>query len=88
MTINTIRKSIFLNFTSDQVWHWLTAPEKLGQWFHKPRAALTAGAPTEMFGTTSGDKLMRGTVKTARPPAYLEYTFTINPMGDAVSLVK
>jgi len=88
MTNNTIRKSIFLNATPDLVWQWLTDPDKLGQWFHKPRAALTAGAPLELFGAESGDKLVWGTVQTARPPEYLEYTFTIKPMGDAVSLVK
>lgn len=88
MTDTTIRKSIFLNATPDQVWQWLTDPEKLGQWFHKPSAPLTEGTPLEMFGAESGDKLMWGTVQVARPPEYLEYTFTIKPMGEAVSLVK
>jgi len=88
MTDNTIRKSIFLNTTPDQVWHWLTDPDKLGQWFHKPSGPLVAGEPLEMFGTTSGDKLIWGKVQEARAPEYLEYTFTIKPMGEAVSLVK
>ncbi len=88
MTDNTIRKSIFLNAAPDKVWQWLTDPEKLGQWFHKPSAPLTADAPLEMFGADSGDKLMWGKVQAARAPEYLEYTFTIKPMGEAVSLVK
>ena len=34
------------------------------------------------------DKLIWGKVQVLRPPEYLEYTFTIKPMGEAVSLVK
>lgn len=30
----------------------------------------------------------RGKVQEARAPEYLEYTFTIKPMGEAISLVK
>jgi len=41
-----------------------------------------------MFGTDSGKKLMWGTVLVAEPYSRLEYTFTINPMGDQVSTVK
>ena len=41
-----------------------------------------------MFGRESGDLLIWGEVKAARPPEYLEYSFTVKPMGDAVSLVK
>jgi len=88
MTDNTIRKSIYLNATPEHVWQWLTEPEKLGQWFHKPTAPLVADEALEMFGAESGDKMIWGKVQVARPPEYLEYTFTIKPMGDAVSLVK
>ena len=88
MSDNTIRKSIFLDATPDQVWEWLTQPEKLGQWFHKPPAPLVEGQPMELCGAESGDPLIWGKVQVARPPEYLEYTFTIKPMGDASSLVK
>lgn len=88
MTDTTIQKSIFLNATPDQVWAYLTDPEKLGLWFHKPQTPLTQGGTLEMFGTESGDKLIWGTVNVARAPEYLEYSFTVKPMGDAVSLVK
>ena len=88
MTDNTIRKSIYLNATPDQVWPFLTDPDKLGLWFHKPKVALTTGAPLEMCGTDSGDLLIWGKVQVARAPEYLEYTFTIKPMGEATSLVK
>jgi len=88
MTDTVIRKSIFLKATPDQVWPYLTEPEKLAIWFHKPPETLTEGAEFAMYGTTSGDKLISGLVTRADPPSRLEYTFTVKPMGDAVSTVK
>mgnify|MGYP000188648016 CR=1 FL=1 len=88
MNQRTINKSIYLKASKAQVWAFLTDPEKLGLWFHKPTVPLTKGQPLEMFGTTSGDKLIWGDVIQADPHDYLEYTFTVKPMGDAVSTVK
>lgn len=88
MTDPVLRKTIFLKAPRADVWAFLTEPEKLAQWFHAPKTTLTAGTKLEMFGTTSGDLLIWGEVKTARAPEYLEHTFTVKPMGDAVSLVK
>jgi uncharacterized protein YndB with AHSA1/START domain len=88
MTTNILRKSIYVKATKEQVWAYLTDPDKLAIWFHKPKEPLAEGATYAMFGTTSGDKLMWGNVISARPYDYLEYTFTITPMGDAVSTVK
>lgn len=88
MTNTVIEKSIFLRATPDEVWAFLTEPEKLKTWFHAPKAPLTAGGAFEMFGTTSGEKLIWGKVLTAQPPDLLEYTFTVGPMGDAVSTVR
>lgn len=85
---NTLQKSIYLKATKAQVWAFLTDPDKLAQWFHKPKSPLVQGDAFAMFGTTSGDKLMWGDVITATPHDYLEYTFAITPMGDAVSTVK
>lgn len=87
MTDKTIRKSIYLKATPAQVWAYLTEPEKLAIWFHKPDKALVEGSYA-MYGTESGDKLMWGDVQIAEPFTRLEYTFTITPMGDAVSTVK
>jgi uncharacterized protein YndB with AHSA1/START domain len=87
MTDNTIHKSIYLKATPAQVWAYLTEPEKLAIWFHKPKKTLVEGAYA-MYGTESGDKLMWGDVQLAEPFTRLEYTFTIAPMGDAVSTVK
>lgn len=88
MTDTTIRKAIYLQASREVVWDYLTQPDKLAIWFHAPKTPLKQGKPLEMFGTESGDKLIWGEVKTARAPEYLEYSFTVKPMGDAVSTVK
>lgn len=88
MTKPVLQKTIFLKASRSDVWAFLTEPDKLAQWFHAPKQGLTQGDKLEMFGTTSGELLIWGDVTVARPPEYLEYTFTVKPMGDAVSLVK
>lgn len=85
---NTLNKTIYLKASKEQVWDYLTDPDKLAIWFHKPKEKLTEGAEYAMFGVESGDKLMWGNVIKAQPHDHLEYTFTIGPMGDAVSTVK
>ena len=85
---NTLNKTIYLKASKADVWAFLTDPEKLAMWFHKPKVALAQGDAYAMYGTTSGDKLMWGDVVAANPHDYLEYTFTIAPMGDATSTVK
>lgn len=88
MTDTTIRKSIYLNASKEQVWAYLTEPEKLALWFHKPKTPLAKGQEYIMYGTESGNKLIWGKVTKFNPFDALEYTFTIAPMGDAVSTVK
>ncbi len=88
MTDAVLQKTIFLRATPEVVWDYLTEPDRLAEWFHKPERPLVSGQKLEMFGTTSGDLLIWGEVREARRPKYLEYTFTIKPMGDAVSVVK
>lgn len=84
----TLNKSIYLKAKPAVVWDYLTQPDKLALWFHAPKEPLQDGAALAMYGSDSGDKLIWGEVRVARKPEYLEYTFTIKPMGDAVSLVK
>ena len=88
MTDTTLRKSIYLKAAPEKVWDYLTEPDKLVHWFHPPKTPLAEGQPLEMFGAESGDKLIWGDVRVARKPSYLEYSFTVKPMGDAVSIVK
>lgn len=88
MTNAVLQKTIFLRANPETVWDYLTQPDKLAEWFHKPERPLAAGQKLEMFGTTSGDLLIWGDVRVAQAPEYLEYSFTIKPLGEAVSVVK
>lgn len=83
----TLQKTIFLKADKPTVWGYLTEPDKLALWFHKPTKPLTSGEAYEMSGTETGKKLMWGDVLEADPHDRLAYTFTIAPMGDAVSTV-
>jgi uncharacterized protein YndB with AHSA1/START domain len=83
----TLQKTIYLKADKPTVWGYLTDPDKLAIWFHKPAKTLQAGERYEMFGTDSGKKLMWGEVLAADPYDHLSYSFTIGPMGDAVSTV-
>ncbi|AUQ60851.1 hypothetical protein PhaeoP30_03992 (plasmid) [Phaeobacter inhibens] len=87
MTDTILRKSIYIRAAPAQVWAYLTEPEKLEIWFHKPKTPLVEG-PYEMFGTESGKRLMWGEVHLAEPYTRLEYSFTIAPMGDQTSTVS
>ncbi|MEE9375836.1 MAG: SRPBCC domain-containing protein [Rhizobiaceae bacterium] len=88
MTDTILRKSIYLNASKEQVWEYLTDPDKLAIWFHKPKAPLKGGEDYAMYGAESGDKLMWGEVLKSNPFDELEYTFTIAPMGGATSTVN
>ena len=88
MTDTVIRKSIFLKASKEQVWAYLTDPDKLAIWFHKPASPLTEGEDYAMCGTDSGDTPMWGTVLKSKPFEALGYSFTIKPMGKATSTVK
>ncbi|WP_223422017.1 SRPBCC family protein [Tateyamaria pelophila] len=88
MTATNLTKTIYLAAPRTKVWDYLTQPEHLAKWFHAPKAPMIEGQKLEMFGTESGDLLIWGTVSKAQKPDYLEYTFTVKPMGDTVSIVK
>ncbi len=83
-----LRKTVFLKAPREDVWAFLTVPEKLAQWFHAPKQTLREGEKLELFGTSSGDLLIWGEVRVARAPEYLEYSFSVKPMGEVESLVK
>ena len=86
MTDLIIRKSILLRASPEKVWAFLTDPDKLAIWFHRPNAPLLGGA-YEMIND-KGEAFMWGDVQRAEPFRRLDYTFEIAPMGDAASLVK
>ena len=87
MTDTVLQKTIYLKATPAKVWDYLTDPEKLAIWFHKPKTSLTEG-DYEMFGVESGERLMWGEVLVAEPFTRLEYTFSIAPMAGQSSTVK
>ena len=88
MTDTILRKTIFLRAEREEVWAFLTEPEKLAKWFHAPKATLREGGELALYGAKSGDKVIWGEVIAARAPEYLEYSFTVAPMNGATSLVK
>lgn len=80
MTRHTIEKSLILADPPAQVWAFLTDPEKLAIWFHRPDNALSAPGPFSMPGD-DGEPLVWGEVRAARAPTHLSYSFTARPMG-------
>lgn len=87
MTDTTIRKSILIQASAERVWAFLTDPDKIGQWFHKPAAALQLGEVYECFGKDSGEVFMSGKVLVAEPHSRLEYEFNLVPFGNTSSHV-
>lgn len=87
-TETVLRKSIYLKADRKSVWAFLTEPEKLELWFHKPTEPLRDDHEYAMYGRDSGDKLMWGKVSKFSPYDELEYTFCIKPMGEAESTVN
>lgn len=88
MTQRTLQKTIFLRASRADVWAYLTEPDKLAKWFHAPKSTLQAGGKLALYGAKSGECVIWGDVLVVRPPEYLEYTFTVKPMGEAKSTVK
>jgi uncharacterized protein YndB with AHSA1/START domain len=84
--MTTLQKTIYIKAPKEKVWAYLTDPDKLSIWFHKPKTTITTGS-YEMFGAESGDRLMWGDVLISDPFETLRYTFTIAPMGDTNSTV-
>lgn len=80
MSSHTIEKTLILAAPPAQVWAFLTDPDKLAIWFHRPDAALTGPGPFSMPGE-DGAPLVWGEVREANAPSHLSYSFTARPMG-------
>lgn len=80
MTTHTIEKTLILAASPTDVWAFLTDPDKLAVWFHRPGAALTQAGPFSMLGE-DGEPLVWGDVVEATAPIRLAYSFTARPMG-------
>lgn len=89
MSATTINKSIFIAAPREVVWEYLTDKEKLGEWFFPAAENLAEGKPYALLGdvTDSNSKMCWGDVLSAKKPSSLSYTFTIKPMGGAMTTV-
>ncbi|OAN72673.1 hypothetical protein A8B78_19525 [Jannaschia sp. EhC01] len=84
MTTHTIEKTLILSAPPADVWAFLTDPEKLAVWFHRPERALTSPGAFSMPGE-DGDPLVWGEVRDATAPTHLSYSFTARPMGGVMT---
>jgi len=89
MTTTTINKTIFLAANRETVWQYLTDKDKLGEWFHPAAESLEEGKPYALLGDAndSESKMCWGDVLTAKKPSSLIYTFTVKPLGGAMTTV-
>ena len=90
MSTTTINKSIFLAASREVVWDYLTDKDKLGEWFHPASDNLVEGKPYALLGdpADSNSKMCWGDVLSAKKPSFLSYTFTVKPMGGAMTTVS
>jgi len=75
MSDTRMEKTIFINSTPENVWHYLTDKDKLGEWFHRGKDDLEKGKDYQLL-KDDGDKLCWGRVVEANAPTKLVYTFT------------
>lgn len=90
MSDTTITKTIFLNTDAETVWTFLTDKDKLAQWFYLADSDLEQGRDYALLGQTDDGASVRkcwGTVVEAKRPEKLVYTFTIEPLGGAMTTV-
>ena len=90
MTDATINKSIILNAPRETVWSYLTDKNKLGQWFHPAKADLAEKQDYTLIkkeedGSTTN--MCWGNVLQMNEPSLLVYTFTVKPLGGAMTTV-
>lgn len=90
MSTTTMTKSIFVDAPRETVWQFLTEKDKLALWFHPCDADLTQGKPYSLLSTADDidSKICWGEVLTMNKPTTLMYTFTIKPLGGAMTTVK
>ena len=86
MTTHTIDKSLILAASPADVWAFLTEPDKLAVWFHRPGGSLATPGAFSMPGE-DGQPLVWGEVTEATAPTRLTYTFTARPMGGLMTNV-
>lgn len=91
MTDTTLTKTIYLPTTPEVVWSYLTEKEKLGQWFHPSNVNLSEGNDYELLQQQkdgSEQKVCWGTVVAMDKPRSMEWTFTVTPLGGAMTKIS
>lgn len=90
MSVTTIKKSIFIKATRETVWSFMAEADKLAEWFHPAAADLEEGKPYALLGDANDpeSKMCWGEVLKLDKPSALVYTFSLKPMGDAVTTVS
>ncbi len=90
MTDPIINKSIFFAAPRETVWAFLTEKDKLSQWFQPAQSDLKANEDYALINTNDAgevSKIIWGKVLEMDAPSRLVYTFTIKPMGGAMTTV-
>ncbi|PCJ95083.1 MAG: ATPase [Hyphomicrobiales bacterium] len=90
MTEATITKSAFFAASRETVWAFLTEKDKLGQWFHPAKENMQEGKDYALIHTNEdGTETPQcwGQVLEMDQPNRLVYTFTIKPLGGAMTTV-
>jgi uncharacterized protein YndB with AHSA1/START domain len=88
--MDNINKSIFFAASRETVWSFLTDKDKLGLWFHPAEANLAEGQDYSLISTADDGTINKqcwGTVLEMDAPAHLKHTFTIKPLGGALTNV-
>jgi uncharacterized protein YndB with AHSA1/START domain len=90
MSVTTLKKSIFIKASRETVWSFIAEADKLAEWFHPAVANLEEGQPYALLGdaTDPESKMCWGEVLKLDKPSSLVYTFSLKPMGDAVTTVS
>ena len=86
----TITKTIILSASRETVWSFLTESDKMAQWFHRSDKDLSDGEDYALLERTDDGvdaRVCWGTVLQMDAPAKLVYTFTIGPLGGAMTTV-
>lgn len=88
MSASVISKTVFFNASREVVWQYLTEKDKLALWFHPAEADLVDGKPYALVGADSGDKMCWGEVLSMNAPESMQWSFTVGPLGGAMTTVN
>ncbi len=91
MTDATITKTSFFAASPDTVWAFLTQKDKLALWFHPAKENLESGKEYVLYHKEDEQNkkpVCWGDVLEMDAPNRLVYTFTVTPLGGAITTVS